>query len=151
MPQLADTLTIDQIFINSSLNASAPFLTSRLSLGSLIKDPLPVDYDITIDRLTPFTLYNVRVMGATSSGTGMVASDNIKTVEDIPGSAPANITYTNISSTSVNISWLEPLIPNGLITKYVVVITNGGFKKHPTTNQFVVIDNLQKFHRYNVS
>ena len=48
----------------------------------------------------------------TFSGSGSLAA--------VPESPPQNITATIINSASVMLSWLPPLIPNGIITSYNV-------------------------------
>lgn len=41
----------------------------------------------------------------------------------VPDSAPENITYRNVSSTEIIVSYSPPSIPNGIIIYYTVYIT----------------------------
>lgn len=45
----------------------------------------------------------------------------------VPDSAPENITYRNISSMEIELSFLPPSIPNGIVQTYTVYLkrTNG--------------------------
>ena len=135
---------------NSNSSSSMSSSTSIHQLGSLIRNPVTSNYSVMIDSLTPFTRYDCQVAAITSAGTGKFESVNALTLQDVPGSPPRRITYSNITSTSVNITWLEPTEPNGVITEYVVGISNGGITKHRATTRYVVIDQLEKFHRYEV-
>ena len=49
----------------------------------------------------------------------------IHTDEDFPGSPPINVTYKNISSVAIRVSWKPPTIPNGIILYYTISFTKG--------------------------
>jgi len=40
----------------------------------------------------------------------------------VPNSAPENITYWNISSTEIELSFFPPSIPNGIIQTYTIYL-----------------------------
>ena len=45
---------------------------------------------------------------------------HIHTDEDYPDSPPKNVTYENLSSTAILLSWLPPDEANGIITHYTI-------------------------------
>ena len=49
----------------------------------------------------------------------------------VPDSAPENITYKNISSGEIEISFLPPSSPNGIIQKYTIYLkrSNGNVER----------------------
>lgn len=49
----------------------------------------------------------------------------------VPDSAPENITYKNISPGEIEISFLPPSIPNGIIQKYTIYLkrSNGNVER----------------------
>ena len=121
-------------------------------LGSLLQDHQYNSYHETIDYLDPNTLYEVKVAAVNSAGIGAFTSQTILTHEDIPGSQPISVTYTNLSSTTVNITWKEPVKTNGVITHYTVgvIAPNAGIEKKDSLNNFLVLENLKKYSPYEV-
>uniref|UniRef100_A0A8C5DTE2 Protein-tyrosine-phosphatase n=1 Tax=Gouania willdenowi TaxID=441366 RepID=A0A8C5DTE2_GOUWI len=73
--------------------------------------------------LHPFTEYTFRVTASTTVGEGPAKDINEKTREQVPSSV-LNVAYQNISSTSILLSWIPPLNPNGRITHYTVYGVN---------------------------
>lgn len=57
-------------------------------------------------------------------------------------SAVLKVAYENISSTSISVSWLPPLNPNGRITHYTVyglnLLTNEALKWETNTTDIVI-------------
>jgi len=72
----------------------------------------------------PYTSYKViiipRVFGLNKNGPK--SEILVTTLEDVPKSAVENLNFHNESSTSVYLTWKTPTIPNGIITKYEIVI-----------------------------
>lgn len=70
----------------------------------------------------------------------------------VPDSAPENITYRNISSMEIELSFFPPSIPNGIIQTYTIYLkrTNGTeqrvinttFLTLRITGQYIMIWNL---------
>jgi len=57
----------------------------------------------------------VFVWSYTKVGEGPSSSKlYIHTDEDVPDSPPLAVTYTNISSVAIRVSWQPPRIPNGI-------------------------------------
>uniref|UniRef100_A0A8C9R638 Phosphatidylinositol phosphatase PTPRQ-like n=1 Tax=Scleropages formosus TaxID=113540 RepID=A0A8C9R638_SCLFO len=85
-----------------------------------------------VRNLRPFTEYSFRVSAFTSAGEGPSAEILVKTREQVPSSVQ-RVSYQNISSTSILVSWEPPLSPNGEITHYTVygldLGTNKAFQK----------------------
>ncbi|XP_068892720.1 cell adhesion molecule Dscam2 isoform X3 [Tenebrio molitor] len=71
-----------------------------------------------ITGLRKFTNYSLQVLAFTKVGEGVFALPTYcQTEEDVPGS-PADIKVVVNSLQSLKLSWLPPLEPNGIITKY---------------------------------
>ncbi|XP_038612619.1 phosphatidylinositol phosphatase PTPRQ [Tachyglossus aculeatus] len=77
-----------------------------------------------LSDLKPYTLYNISVRSYTRLGHGNQISSllSVRTSETVPDSPPENITYRNISSTEIELSFLPPAVPNGIILKYTVYL-----------------------------
>ncbi|XP_044176026.1 receptor-type tyrosine-protein phosphatase S-like [Acropora millepora] len=69
-----------------------------------------------ITELTPFTNYTFTIRAFTIKA-GEWANFTARTKEEGPGK-PRNVTVEATSSTSINVSWKEPLLPNGNISEY---------------------------------
>jgi len=47
---------------------------------------------------------------------------HIRTMEGQPATPPYGLSYVNVSSRSVHVTWSKPLVPNGIIQYYDVTI-----------------------------
>ena len=120
-------------------------------LGSLLPLHINVSYQENIDNLDPYTEYEVRVAAVNSAGIGKFTFKKVLTFEDIPTTGPIDLSYKNLSSTAVNITWSVPVEANGVITRYTVGIgTPDGLKKIDTTDNYLVVENLLKYSPYQV-
>eukprot|EP00795_Rhopilema_esculentum_P002629 gene2630-826_t len=86
--------------------------------------------------LLKYTVYEFKVAGRTSKGTGLFSAIvEERTMEDIPSAAPVNISAQNTSSSSIQVSWDN--VPsdhkNGIITGYKVYIKKA-IGDHPWTS-----------------
>ncbi|XP_018621246.2 phosphatidylinositol phosphatase PTPRQ-like isoform X2 [Scleropages formosus] len=103
-----------------------------------------------VRNLRPFTEYSFRVSAFTSAGEGPSAEILVKTREQVPSSVQ-RVSYQNISSTSILVSWEPPLSPNGEITHYTVygldLGTNKAFQK-VTDSTSIVLSELKKHGSY---
>ncbi|CAH1132457.1 unnamed protein product [Ceutorhynchus assimilis] len=71
-----------------------------------------------ITGLRKFTNYSLQVLAFTKVGDGVMSLPHFCTTEeDVPG-APADIKVAAATPQSLRVSWLPPLEPNGIITKY---------------------------------
>nr|XP_057932138.1 phosphatidylinositol phosphatase PTPRQ [Doryrhamphus excisus] len=103
-----------------------------------------------VSGLEPFTEYTFRVTASTLVGEGPASHITEKTREQVPSSVLA-LSYQNISSTSIRVSWMPPLNPNGRITHYTVY----GLEVHSgqaliwfTNSTSMVITDLKKYTGY---
>ncbi|XP_069083629.1 phosphatidylinositol phosphatase PTPRQ [Pleurodeles waltl] len=108
---------------------------------------------VVLSGLSKYSDYIVSVSASTSVGTGPQTSKPlfVRTDEDAPDSPPENITYQNISSTEVVVSFLPPAIPNGIIRWYTIYLqmANGTEKRVlNTTNLSQNITGLKKHTAY---
>ncbi|XP_030757648.1 Down syndrome cell adhesion molecule-like protein Dscam2 isoform X3 [Sitophilus oryzae] len=71
-----------------------------------------------ITGLRKFTNYSLQVLAFTKVGDGVLTVPHYcQTEEDVPGS-PADIKVVVATPQSLKVSWLAPLEPNGIVTKY---------------------------------
>uniref|UniRef100_I3J9G9 DS cell adhesion molecule like 1 n=1 Tax=Oreochromis niloticus TaxID=8128 RepID=I3J9G9_ORENI len=81
---------------------------------------------VELRGLEKFTNYSVQVLAYTQAGDGVRSNVlYIQTREDLPG-PPAGIKAVPSSSSSVVVSWLPPLKPNGIIRKYTIYCSSPG-------------------------
>uniref|UniRef100_A0A8D2LM06 Phosphatidylinositol phosphatase PTPRQ n=1 Tax=Varanus komodoensis TaxID=61221 RepID=A0A8D2LM06_VARKO len=80
--------------------------------------------NLLLNGLKPYTLYNISVKAFTWLGHGNQSSSllSVRTAEAVPEFPPQNITYRNISSTEIELSFLPPSVPNGIIVRYTAYI-----------------------------
>ncbi|XP_051917347.1 phosphatidylinositol phosphatase PTPRQ [Hippocampus zosterae] len=109
---------------------------------------------VTLTHLRPFTYYNVSVMAFTRFGHGNHTSDylSILSGEDVPGSPPYSLSYDSLSPNEVNVTWLPPLVPNGIITHYSMELWNSTHYLNLTApSNFLHLTHLRKYARYRVT
>ncbi|EDM16767.1 rCG49085 [Rattus norvegicus] len=109
--------------------------------------------DIIISDLKPYTLYNISIRSYTRLGHGNQSSSllSVRTSETVPDSAPENITYKNISSGEIEISFLPPRSPNGIIQKYTIYLKRSNSHEARTINTTSLtqtIGGLKKYTHY---
>ncbi|XP_062838740.1 phosphatidylinositol phosphatase PTPRQ isoform X3 [Anolis carolinensis] len=80
--------------------------------------------NLLLNGLKPYTLYNISVRAFTSLGHGNQSSAllSVRTAETVPEVPPQNITYRNISSTEIELSYFPPSVPNGIIEGYTIYL-----------------------------
>lgn len=61
----------------------------------------------------------------------------------VPDSAPENITYKNISSGEVEISFHPPRSPNGIIQKYTIYLKRSNGNEERTIDTTSLIQNIK--------
>ncbi|CAH7332029.1 Ptprq [Phodopus roborovskii] len=106
--------------------------------------------DIVLSDLKPYTLYNISVRSYTRVGHGNQSSSflSIRTSETVPDSAPENITYKNISSGEIEISFLPPSSPNGIIQKYTIYLKRSNGSEARTINTTSLTQNIRGLKKY---
>ncbi|XP_078272795.1 phosphatidylinositol phosphatase PTPRQ [Rhinoraja longicauda] len=111
--------------------------------------------NITLTGLKKFTEYKMRVTASTSVGESAVSGEDdvfVQTLEDEPETPPENVTFNNVTATTVHLSWSPPETPNGIIVYYEVIYVNStdSFVLNSTaTNTY--LENLKTFSPYNIS
>ncbi|XP_074936838.1 phosphatidylinositol phosphatase PTPRQ isoform X2 [Phalacrocorax aristotelis] len=110
---------------------------------------------ISLSEMKPYTLYNISVKAFTRVGHGNQSSFPllVRTSETVPDSAPENITYKNISSMEIELSFFPPSIPNGIIQTYAIYLkrTNGTEQRVINTTLLTLrITDLKKYTEYTV-
>ncbi|XP_064607458.1 tyrosine-protein phosphatase Lar-like isoform X3 [Liolophura sinensis] len=117
------------------------------------------DTESLVMGLTPFTVYEFRVVAVNKIGRGTPSMPTeVMTGELAPGSPPRNVMARPVSSTTVMVSWEEPEIPNGVIKGYKVFYTLSPdipivFWEHRevANNKLTSISNLKTNHTYTIS
>ncbi|KAM4881751.1 phosphatidylinositol phosphatase PTPRQ [Thomomys bottae] len=106
--------------------------------------------NITLKDLKPYTVYNISVRSYTKFGHGNHSSSffSVRTLETVPGSAPENITYKNISSGEIEISFLPPSHPNGIIQKYTIYLRRSNGNEERTINTTSLTQNIKGLKKY---
>ncbi|XP_037701918.1 phosphatidylinositol phosphatase PTPRQ isoform X2 [Choloepus didactylus] len=109
--------------------------------------------NIILRDLKPYTLYNISVRPYTRFGHGNQLSSllSVRTSETVPESAPENITYKNISSGEIELSFLPPTSPNGVIQKYTIYLKRNNENEERainTTSLTQSIRGLKKYTKY---
>ncbi|CAH1798999.1 unnamed protein product [Owenia fusiformis] len=84
---------------------------------------------------------------------GTRQSKNIETCQDKPSGSPVNLILSPINSISLNISWGETVLPNGIITNYSVMYwedskTRADSVNVTTAENNIVIGNLSVYTGY---
>ncbi|KAG7271054.1 hypothetical protein CRUP_037953, partial [Coryphaenoides rupestris] len=113
---------------------------------------LSTEVSYVVSDLRPFTVYAFRVTASTPVGEGPATQVEEKTSEQVP-SAVLDVSYRNVTSTSVLVSWSPPMNPNGLITGYTVYALNLDTNQplqRLTNGTTVLLTDLGKFTRYKV-
>uniref|UniRef100_G3R780 Protein tyrosine phosphatase receptor type Q n=1 Tax=Gorilla gorilla gorilla TaxID=9595 RepID=G3R780_GORGO len=106
--------------------------------------------DIILRNLRPHTLYNISVRSYTRFGHGNQVSSllSVRTSETVPDSAPENITYKNISSGEIELSFLPPSSPNGIIHKYTIYLKRSNGNEERTINTTSLTQNIKGLKKY---
>ncbi|XP_061438720.1 phosphatidylinositol phosphatase PTPRQ [Rhineura floridana] len=108
---------------------------------------------LLLNGLKPYTLYNISVRAYTHIGHGNQSSPllSVRTAETVPEFPPQNITYRNVSSSEIELSFLPPSVPNGIIESYTVYLreTDGTDERIiNTTHTSLTITGLKIYTKY---
>ena len=70
-----------------------------------------------------------------------------------PGSPPLNLSINAFNSTTLLLSWLQPLIPNGIIIKYTINCIGENNKNHTvmTSTTMTLVSDLSPYTNYTCS
>ncbi|XP_056244137.1 phosphatidylinositol phosphatase PTPRQ [Seriola aureovittata] len=133
-----------------STRSAAASGTTGVTVKEEVMDVMSEELSYLVSDLNPFTEYTFRVTASTTVGEGPATDISEKTREQVPSSV-LEVSYQNISSTSILVSWVPPLNPNGRITHYTVY----GLKLHSnqalkwvTNTTSILITDLDKYTGY---
>lgn len=104
------------------------------------------------NTVSPATLYTYSVEVYNAAGGTLSTGVSVVTPESSPQGIPVPVLYP-LSSTSINVSWSPPLIPNGVIVKYAVFyqeIDDVIFKEDVGLLFFKILVGLKAFTLYRV-
>ncbi|XP_059792566.1 phosphatidylinositol phosphatase PTPRQ isoform X1 [Balaenoptera ricei] len=106
--------------------------------------------NIILRDLKPYTLYNISVRSYTRFGHGNQLSSllSVRTSETVPDSAPENITYKNISAGEIELSFLPPNSPNGIIQKYTIYLKKSNGSEERIINTTSLTQNIKGLKKY---
>uniref|UniRef100_A0A3B5N152 Protein tyrosine phosphatase receptor type Q n=1 Tax=Xiphophorus couchianus TaxID=32473 RepID=A0A3B5N152_9TELE len=144
-----DTLLQDITLTSGSGHVSTDFHGYSFSPEEVV-DVLSEELSYLVSDLNPFTEYVFRVTASTTAGEGPAADITEKTSEQVPSSV-LEVSYQNISSTSILVNWIPPLNPNGRITHYSVYGLNlhsNQAMKWVTNTTTILISDLDKYTGY---
>ncbi|ELW70529.1 Phosphotidylinositol phosphatase PTPRQ, partial [Tupaia chinensis] len=134
-------------------NSSGTFM-QNFTLHEVTIDFDNLTVSAIIDKLAIFSYYTFWLTASTSVGNGNKSSDIVQvyTDQDIPEGFVGNLTCESISSTTVNVSWVPPSQPNGLVF-YYVSLSSQQTPRHGrpllvTYERSMYFDNLEKYTDY---
>ncbi|XP_067356322.1 phosphatidylinositol phosphatase PTPRQ isoform X2 [Channa argus] len=151
------TLTPGQHRFSTSDAITEPITRTATSSGTTgvtvkeeVMDVLSADLTYLVSDLDPFTEYTFRVTASTTVGEGPATHITEKTREQVPSSV-LEVSYQNISSTSILVTWSPPLQPNGRIIHYTVYclkVHSTEALKRVTNATRILITDLDKYTGY---
>lgn len=72
---------------------------------------------VTVQNLQPFTLYQVTLLACTQAGCTLSTPSEVRTLEGIPRLIDPPL-LSVLGPTIIEAIWRQPLVPNGIITRY---------------------------------
>ncbi|KAI4902613.1 hypothetical protein NFI96_032935 [Prochilodus magdalenae] len=122
-PQPSTRAAVTGVTFRSSTQTAVTSWIEVLPATEEVVDLSSDHISYVVRRLSPFTEYNFSVSAYTIIGEGPATVIKVKTTEQVPSSVQ-DVSYQNISSTSILVSWSPPLNPNGKITHYTIYLLN---------------------------
>jgi hypothetical protein len=149
------SITVQWIAPSVFNNITGYTLTFDLSNGTITKvivDSQTLEYELT--QLSPYQLVSVTIAASSDNGENIAALTTpiqALTNEAEPGPV-SQVSTAPHSSTSIQLTWSRPLITNGIILYYEVLVRNGSSIIHNNTYSptvfNAVINDLEPFRRY---
>ncbi|XP_045544692.1 phosphatidylinositol phosphatase PTPRQ [Salmo salar] len=130
--------------------AAASSTPGRVYVRDKVIDMQAKELSYLVSGLSPFTDYTFTVTAATAIGEGPATRVTEKTREQVPSSV-VGVSYQNVSSTSILVSWTPPLNPNGRITHYTLYGLNlhsNRALQRITHNTSILLTGLEKYTGY---
>ncbi|XP_061578770.1 phosphatidylinositol phosphatase PTPRQ [Cololabis saira] len=135
---------------HSSTRSATLSASTGVTVREAVVDVFAEELSYLVSDLSPFTEYTFRVSASTTVGEGPPTDTTEKTSEQVPSSV-LEVSYQNISSTSILVSWVPPLNPNGRITHYTIyglTLHNNQALKWVTNSTSMLISDLDKYTAY---
>ncbi|XP_060073471.1 fibronectin-like [Ylistrum balloti] len=108
-----------------------PNVKVGLSPADIIDHWVPrADHRYVIRDLTPSKEYAISVIPYLNDVNGNTSTVYVKTLGDIPGAPPSNVSATLFNITSIEVTWQSPPAAswNGVLTGYMVIYREVGLK-----------------------
>jgi hypothetical protein len=99
--------------------------------------------------LKGFTTYEITVAGQNSVGLGPLSDPLTVTTIEGTSSQPINLTSTSVTDTTIDLLWVEPECPNGVIEHYVVMY-NGVAVNTTDNSTMFTLPGLEPFTNYTI-
>ncbi|KAL4660218.1 phosphatidylinositol phosphatase PTPRQ-like [Arapaima gigas] len=134
----------------STRSAVTSLATEVTSFTKEMVDISADQFSYIVHNLSPFTEYTFSVSAFTGVGEGPPVKIKEKTREQVPSSVQG-VTYHNITTTSILVSWEPPVNPNGMITHYTVYVLELGSQeafRWVTNNTSILLTGLNKYSSY---
>ncbi len=104
--------------------------------------------ETTLSGLTPNTLYTYQLAVFNAGGVGLSETVSVQTLQGVPdGVLPPTVRV--VDSTTFNVTWTTPTIPNGIITQYILL--QNGTTLFIGLNFSFVVSGLLPFSYYSYS
>lgn len=125
-----------------NVNCNGPMLNSTIKANAHTIHGI-------VDNLKPYTTYMLNVAVLTKSGEGL-HSDPLynTTLEAAPSTPPLQVRITDVTNTTIFVSWQKPLAMNGVL-RYYEVYYNSQVRKVEEGN-FIKLTGLKSFTQYSV-
>lgn len=112
--QLVTAYNVKYCPVNDSLSQSC---TSEPIQMNLKHEPT---FGCNVTHLTPFTWYLIQIQFITSRLSGPFSEPYVvRTLEEAP-SSPRSVNFSDVTNTTVRLSWCRPAQPNGRLTIYML-------------------------------
>ncbi|CAL8324769.1 unnamed protein product [Gadus morhua 'NCC'] len=134
----------------AEMTASAPSITeSAVPPAAAWSVPISVG----VDQLRPYTAYLFEVSAFIAEGEGQIASYMVRMPESAPEDPPQNMSITQITSTTISMTWEPPTIITGRFS-YVVYLSGPAgnvMYENTTADEHLVLVGLKPYTRHTVA
>ena len=121
--------------------------------GGLLNESVYIGQNrqFTDDNLAPFTTYTYTLQACTSGGCGFSSSVSDTTFEALPEDFDS-VQASPLSASSINVEWMEPSSPNGIIIRYELTVSiDASSIAIVITDLNTDVTNLQPFTEYSIT
>ncbi|KAG7481797.1 usherin [Solea senegalensis] len=133
--------------VNGVLEFYSIFLSHDGAPPVLAHNSTELFEDYTLRDLTPGTTYTITVAACTGGGCTSSPASQAHTEESTPENVPAPL-VTHLSPYALNVSWMPPDTPNGVLTSYGVWLDGVLISNVSYVQRFFVVDGLSPWSRH---